>query len=540
MRALVLGGYGGFGARLSRRLADDGWQVLVAARNLERAGRFASTLDGAEAVLADRDGDLAALLADTKPDLLIDCAGPFQGSGYRVPEACIAAGVHYLDIADARDFVCGIEELDEAAKAARVSVVSGASTVPALTGAVLRELAEPLERVDAVDIALSASSKSTAGRSVALAMLDTAGKPVRVRQGGRWAEVFGLHGVQRRSFSIASRKPVRGWVALVDTPDLELVPDALPGNPSVLFRGGNDSALQVAGASVLARLVRWGWLKSLRPLQPLVSWLQRLLAPLGGDRSAMDIIVKGWRGGESIERRWTIIAEGGDGPEIPLLAAHLAARRLELSDLEPGACNASQMFEVGDFTPLLHNLEVETAITEATAVPVYRQVMGEAFDRLPALVREMHEIIGDGGARGEGTVQRGSSLLARFAGWFGGFPPAGTYPVHVHFAEKDGVESWTRSFGPHRFTSHLRPVRGGIEERFGPLRFRFALPADEQGLSMELLGWSALHIPLPRFLALRIDASERADGDDFLFDVDVRLPWGSPVVHYTGRLRRIA
>lgn len=539
MRALVLGGYGGFGARLSRRLVADGWTVIVAGRNLERARAFASTLGGGEAVLADRDGDLAALLSDTRPDLLVDCAGPFQGSDYRVPEACIAAGVHYLDIADARDFVCGIGELDEAAKAARVSVVSGASTVPALTGAVLRELAEPLDRVDAVDIALSASSKSTAGRSVALAMLDTAGKPVRVRQGGRWAEVFGLHGVQRREFAIAERKPVKGWVALVDTPDLDLFPVAMPGKPSVQFRGGNDSALQVVGASILAQLVSWGWLKSLRHLQPLVSWLQRLLAPLGGERSAMDITVKGWRGGGAIERRWTIIAEGGDGPETPLLAAHLVARRLQMGDLKPGACNASQMFDLADFAPLFDELEVATEINQQTVTPVYRQVMGEAFDRLPAPVRNMHTIIGDGGAEGEGTVQRGSSLLARFAGWFGGFPPAGTYPVHVHFAEKDGVETWTRSFGAHRFTSHLRPVSGGIEERFGPLRFRFALPADEQGLRMELLGWTAFHIPLPRFLALRIDATERADGEDFLFDVDVRLPWGSPVVHYTGRLRRL-
>lgn len=539
MKALVLGGYGGFGARLSRRLADDGWQVLVAGRNLERAQAFASTLDRAEAVQADRNCELAAPLSEAKPDLLVDCAGPFQGSNYRVAEACIAAGVHYLDIADARDFVCGIGKLDEAAKAAGIAVISGASTVPALTGSVLRELAEPLDRVDAVDIALSASSKSTAGRSVALAMLETAGKPVRVRQGGRWAEVFGLHGVQRREFAITGRKPVKGWVALVDTPDLELVPDALPGNPSVLFRGGNDSALQVVGASVLARLVRLGWLKSLRPLQPLVGWLQRLLAPLGGDRSAMDITVKGWRGDDAIQRRWTIIAERGDGPDIPLLAAHLAARRLQIGDLKPGACNASLMFDLADFGSLFDELEVATEITEQTVIPVYRLVMGEAFDRLPAPVRNMHAIIGDGGAEGEGTVQRGASLLARFAACFGGFPPAGTYPVHVHFAEKSGVESWTRSFGAHRFTSHLRPVHGGIEERFGPLRFRFALPADEQGLRMELLGWSVFHIPLPRFLALRIDASERAEGEDFLFDVDVRLPWGSPVVHYTGRLRRL-
>ena len=107
-RVLVLGGYGGFGARLSRRLAEDGWTVIVAGRDLERARAFAAGLPGAEAMRADREGDLVPVLAQAKPDLLVDCAGPFQGNSYRVPLACVAAGVHYTDLADARDFVCGV------------------------------------------------------------------------------------------------------------------------------------------------------------------------------------------------------------------------------------------------------------------------------------------------------------------------------------------------------------------------------------------------------------------------------------------------
>ena len=165
--------------------------------------------------------------------------------------------------------------------------------------------------------------------------------------------------------------------------------------------------------------------------------------------------------------------------------------------------------------------------------------MGETYDRLPAPVREMHAIAGDGGAEGEGTVERGSGLLARLAGAFAGFPPAGTYPVHVTFAERDGVETWTRQFGPHRFHSRLSKSGELIEERFGPLRFRFALPADGAGLAMVFRGWSAFRIPLPRFLAPRIAASERADDEDFLFDVEIALPLAGQVVHYRGRLRRI-
>ena len=140
-RVLVIGGYGGFGARLSRRLAATGHHVLVAGRSGEKAARFAATLASAEGVAADRMGDLAPLLATQRPDLVIDAAGPFQASGYRVPLACIAARISYLDLADARAFVTGIGALDEAARAAGVAIVAGASTAPALTGAVARHLA---------------------------------------------------------------------------------------------------------------------------------------------------------------------------------------------------------------------------------------------------------------------------------------------------------------------------------------------------------------------------------------------------------------
>ncbi|WP_411032983.1 SDR family NAD(P)-dependent oxidoreductase [Shinella sp. BYT-45] len=79
---IVLGGYGGFGARLSRRLAADGWAVLVAGRNAAAAERLAAELPEARPLVADRNDDLRPLLALHRPFLLVDAAGPFQGSGY--------------------------------------------------------------------------------------------------------------------------------------------------------------------------------------------------------------------------------------------------------------------------------------------------------------------------------------------------------------------------------------------------------------------------------------------------------------------------
>lgn len=70
--------------------------------------------------------------------------------------------MHYVAIADSRDFVCSIRTLDEAAEAAGVVVLSGASSVPALSGAVVRHLARGIDKVRAVEMAISASNKVTA------------------------------------------------------------------------------------------------------------------------------------------------------------------------------------------------------------------------------------------------------------------------------------------------------------------------------------------------------------------------------------------
>ena len=47
----------------------------------------------------------AAQLKALNPDLVIHCAGPFQGQDYRVALASMACDAHYIDIADGRDFV---------------------------------------------------------------------------------------------------------------------------------------------------------------------------------------------------------------------------------------------------------------------------------------------------------------------------------------------------------------------------------------------------------------------------------------------------
>lgn len=536
---LVLGGYGGFGGRLSRRLARDGWRVLVAGRNPDAAQAFAARLPNAQGVQADRDRDLTSILKALQPLLLIDAAGPFQNSDYRVAETCIACGVHYVDLADARDFVGGIGGLDERATAAGIVVVSGASSVPAMSGAVIAELARDMDEVCAVSMAISASNRATAGASVAAAILSYVGKPVRLWRGKRWRSETGWHAVRRARYTIDGRPAISRLVALSDVPDHDIVPASVKGRPSTVFRAGPEFSFQLLTLWFLSWPVKWGWVNSLSPLARWLRPLQRFSANLGTDRSAMMIDVKGRLGGEFIGRRWTLIAEEGHGPEVPTMAAQLLAGAIAQGRLSAGARAAAAALSLGDFQPLLDALSTYRQVDTQTYAPLYRRVMGQAYETLPQPMRDMHDVYGDAGAKGEATVTRGRSRLAGLIADIMRFPPQGEYALHVSFEEEGGVERWTRDFGGHVFVSELSHSGRHLVERFGPMRFYFDLPSDATGLTMIMKKWSVFRVPMPLFLAPKSVAREWGEGEDFFFDVPVALPLVGDLVHYRGRLRQL-
>src|SRR5687768_12569691 len=138
---LVLGGYGFFGKRICEALSQNkDVRLLIGGRNAAQAQATASKLGlGVEQGLAiDACApNLAETFSALKVDTVIHTAGPFQGQDYTVARAAIAAAANYMDLADGRDFVAGIEQLDALARERGVFVTSGASSLPALSSAVV-------------------------------------------------------------------------------------------------------------------------------------------------------------------------------------------------------------------------------------------------------------------------------------------------------------------------------------------------------------------------------------------------------------------
>ncbi len=113
---------------------------------------------------------------------VIDCSGPFQNypdAPYAFAEAVLNAQSHYLDIADAPEFVGGITTLDELAKGRGVSAFSGASTTPAVTSAIAADLVADLDTVDLIETSILPGNKTSRGLAVMQAILGQVGRAFR-------------------------------------------------------------------------------------------------------------------------------------------------------------------------------------------------------------------------------------------------------------------------------------------------------------------------------------------------------------------------
>jgi len=334
---LVLGGSGTFGGRVAAALAEtEGLRVVITGRsvargetNAARSGAGFARLDLAE------PGALAELLTETSPDLLIHCAGPFQKTDYHVARACLAKGVHYLDLSDGREFVCGIGTLDEQARERGLVVGSGASSVPTVTHALATDLAPEFARIDELHMALTPGNQNPRGASTIGAVLSYLGTPLRVWQDGRWSERPGFGDRRRLVFppSVGERD-----VYNCDVPDLELFPRAF-GARTVRFRAGLELGV-INRILTLLRLLRSARLvPSLARCAPLALRLSLLLYRFGSKNGALALWARGpsAESGEPIERSIALVTDD-DGPATPSSPGILLARKLLLGEgLPPGA-----------------------------------------------------------------------------------------------------------------------------------------------------------------------------------------------------------
>lgn len=353
MRTLVLGGYGNFGARICKALAGDpSIELLVGGRSRPRAQALSIGLGGgARGVAVDHtDHGFAQVLRTLGVELLIHAAGPFQQQSYAVAQAAATAGAHYIDLADSRRFVCDFPlAMDAAFRTAGCVALSGASTVPALSSAVVDQLCLGWQRIDSIDLCIAPAQTAPRGRATLAAVLSYCGEAIPVWDGGRWQSRRGWAGPETVDF--AHLPPRLG--ALCDIPDLELFPRHYRVTQRVMFRAALEVSLAQRAFAALAALRAAGLMAQPARLASVLNRGARLLDFLGSARGGMVVRVEGADAhARAVRRSWHITAGNDHGPEIPCMAAILLARRMARGQgLPAGAHACVGLLPLAEFEP---------------------------------------------------------------------------------------------------------------------------------------------------------------------------------------------
>jgi len=310
---VVFGGYGTFGAHVSRTLAAEGLPVRIAGRDGEQAARFAGGLGpGHEGVTADANdaGSCARALEGAR--VAVHCAGPFSATSLALPEACLAAGAHYVDIADDRGWLQRLAALDGRFRERGLAAVGGASSLPGISGALAQLAARELPDVERARITLFIGNRNPKGDAAVRAAAGQLGLPFPAPQG----TLRGFHGRE-----IVGLPPPFGRRAVYDweSPELDLFPILL-GARSVRVKVGFEARLATLSFAGLARLgPRFG-----RLLLAGMTPLARRLSSFG--HSGGYVQVELWAPGGA--RAGVALGSESGGQRMAVLPAAFVARDL--------------------------------------------------------------------------------------------------------------------------------------------------------------------------------------------------------------------
>jgi hypothetical protein len=377
---LILGAFGTFGRRITNALSQTTTLPLIAAGRRVPAS-FAGQRQGVSALAIDAHDLNGALLQDLDAAVLIDTVGPFQGRDRKLAETCIAQGIHYIDLADGREFVQGVGLLNAAALRRDVLVVSGASTLPALSSAVIKHLEGAFSAIEGIEIGVAPGYLGPRGIATIRAVLGYVGRPIPIWRACAMAQAHGWSETTRHRYP-----PPVGvrLLSLIDVPDTSLLPAAYPTLKGLGVRAGYEVAVVHRTLCFLGQLVRLGLIRDLPHhalrLQRLAAWFDRF----GSDNGAMHVQVRGRDAhGRPQSRTWTLVAERGDGPQIPATAAVLLAKKLlQVAGYAPiaarGAVPAVNLVSLTEFEREWRALAIHTSLTTDCSPAVAGSLKGLA------------------------------------------------------------------------------------------------------------------------------------------------------------------
>lgn len=268
---LVYGANGYTGELIAREAVRRGLKPVLAGRSAPRLEPLAAELGLTARVFGLEDP--AALHRGLEGvRVVLHCAGPFSATAAPMISACLAAGVHYLDITGEIDVFELAHARDAEARAAGIVLCPGVGFDVVPTDCVAATLKQVLP--GATRLALGFDSRSRLSRGTATTSIESLGGGGRIRVGG-----------ELRRIPLGSRH------RRIDFGAGEKLAMAIPwGDVSTAYRttGIPDIEVYVPVSPKALGRMRWldrlGWLVSSAPVQALLKRGVRAGAPGPSER----------------------------------------------------------------------------------------------------------------------------------------------------------------------------------------------------------------------------------------------------------------
>jgi saccharopine dehydrogenase (NAD+, L-lysine-forming) len=178
---LVYGATGFSGGAIAARLTARGAEVVLGGRDPRRLTSTARRLGAASRTLPlDDPARLERGLAGI--GLVVHCAGPFAQTAAPMMQACLRAGVHYLDLAGEWPVFTLAQKLGPAAAAAKVMLMPGVGSTIVVADGLMAKAAAAVP--DAQTLRIAGSLPAVASRGTVISALPLVSRRPIVRRRG--------------------------------------------------------------------------------------------------------------------------------------------------------------------------------------------------------------------------------------------------------------------------------------------------------------------------------------------------------------------
>ena len=211
---LLYGATGRTGTLIAEEAVARGHRPVLAGRDADRVRQLAERLD--LQWVAGETTEIAGLLGDAR--LVLLAAGPFSATAPAVLEACLNAGVHYLDIANEIPIATAALAADRAAQDRGISVVPAVGFGTVASDGLARYVTDQVPGADQLDLAilLETDGTSAGARTSRMGALASGGA---IRRDGRLISTRLGTGARRQHTPVGDR-------TLVPAPTADLVVSA--------------------------------------------------------------------------------------------------------------------------------------------------------------------------------------------------------------------------------------------------------------------------------------------------------------------------